>query len=130
MKIESIHLKNYKSFRSLELDDLPSVALFVGANGSGKSTLLEVFGFLRDSLKNYVRQALQKRGGQVFISTHSTDLLNNAELNEVYWMIKKNGFTQVLRAQDDEMISSLVREGNQLGYLWKQVYFTGSHTAK
>jgi len=45
-------------------------------------------------------------------------------------MIKKNGFTQVLRAQDDEMISSLVREGNQLGYLWKQVYFTGSHPAK
>lgn len=67
------------------------------------------------------------RGGQVFISTHSPDLLNHAELDEVFWLVKKDGFTEILRAKDNEMISSLVREGDQLGYLWKEDYFNGSH---
>ena len=67
------------------------------------------------------------RGGQVFISTHSPDLLNHAELAEVFWLVKKDGFTEILRAKDDEMIASLVREGDQLGYLWKEDYFIGSH---
>lgn len=67
------------------------------------------------------------RGGQVFISTHSPDLLNHAELGEVFWLVKNNGFTEILRARDNEMISSLVKEGDQLGYLWKQEYFNGSH---
>jgi len=67
------------------------------------------------------------RGGQVFISTHSPDLLNHAELAEVFWLVKDNGFTEILRARDNEMISSLVKEGDQMGYLWKQEYFNGSH---
>lgn len=67
------------------------------------------------------------RGGQVFISTHSPDLLNHAELNDVFWLVKKNGFTSILRAKDNEMISAMFAEGNQLGYLWKQDFFNGSH---
>lgn len=63
MKIETIRLKNFKSFKSLELSSLPTLAVFVGANGTGKSTLFDVFGFLSDALKNNVRQALQLRGG-------------------------------------------------------------------
>lgn len=63
MKIETIRLKNFKSFRELELKKLPDLAVFVGANGTGKSTLFDVFGFLSDALRNNVRQALQRRGG-------------------------------------------------------------------
>lgn len=67
------------------------------------------------------------RGGQVFISTHSPDLLNHAEVNDVFWLVKKDGFTSILRAKDNEMISAMFAEGNQLGYLWKQDFFNGSH---
>lgn len=63
MKIESIRLKNFKAFETLELTKLPDLAIFVGANGVGKTTLFDVFGFLSDALKNNVRQALARRGG-------------------------------------------------------------------
>jgi len=62
MKIESIRLKNYKVFRDVQLTDIPSFLVVVGANGSGKSTLFDVFGFLHDCLKGNVRQALDSRG--------------------------------------------------------------------
>jgi len=63
MRIESIVLRNYKSFQKLDLHNLPSLAVFVGANGTGKTTLFDVFGFLSDALKNNIRQALAVRGG-------------------------------------------------------------------
>jgi predicted ATPase len=62
MKIESIRLKNFKSFRDVHLCELPNFCVVVGANGSGKSTLFDVFGFLHDCLKGNVRQALDSRG--------------------------------------------------------------------
>jgi predicted ATPase len=63
MRIETISLKNYKSFKDLTVTNMTSLAIFVGANGAGKTTLFDVFGFLRDALKNNVRQAVQARGG-------------------------------------------------------------------
>lgn len=62
MKIESIRLKNFKTFRDVHLSDIPPFLVVVGANGAGKSTLFDVFGFLHDCLKGNVRQALDKRG--------------------------------------------------------------------
>ncbi|WP_368655685.1 AAA family ATPase [Castellaniella ginsengisoli] len=62
MKIESIRLKNYKTFQDVHLRNIPSFLVIVGANGSGKTTLFDVFGFLHDCLKGNVRQALDKRG--------------------------------------------------------------------
>ena len=50
MYIESIRLKNFKSFRSVQISDIPRLCVVVGANGVGKTTLFEVFAFLKDSL--------------------------------------------------------------------------------
>lgn len=63
MKIVSIKIKNYRAFESLEIEKVPSFCVIIGANGTGKSTLFDIFGFLRDALKNNIRQALQIRGG-------------------------------------------------------------------
>jgi len=63
MRIETIRLKNFKSFQDVEILDIPQFCVVVGANGTGKTTLFDVFGFLRDCLKDNVRHALQKRGG-------------------------------------------------------------------
>ena len=62
MKIESIRLRNFKTFRDVHLKDIPAFLVVVGANGTGKSTLFDVFGFLHDCLKGNVRQALDRRG--------------------------------------------------------------------
>lgn len=66
------------------------------------------------------------RGGQVFISSHSPDFVNALELDELFWLNKDKGFTNIKRASDDEAISSLFNDGDKLGYLWKQGYFIGS----
>lgn len=63
MKIESIRLKNFKTFQDAELKDLPNFCVIVGANGTGKSTVFSVFGFLRDALTTNVSTALMKLGG-------------------------------------------------------------------
>lgn len=62
MKIESIRLENYKTFRDVYIREIPDFLVVVGANGTGKSTLFDVFGFLHDCLKSNVRQALDRRG--------------------------------------------------------------------
>lgn len=63
------------------------------------------------------------RGGQVFISTHSPDLLNAAELKEVFWLKKIDGHTIVKRASDDKQICDYMNDGDKMGYLWKQGFF-------
>jgi predicted ATPase len=70
-------------------------------------------------------RSYSNRGGQVFVSTHSPDFLNAAELNEVCWLVKKNGFTEIHRAKDNAQIAAYMAEGDQLGYLWKQGFFDG-----
>lgn len=72
MHIESIRLKNFKSFKNATLSDIPSFCVVVGANGSGKSTLFDVFGFLKDCLTFNIRQALQGRGGFAEVISRGT----------------------------------------------------------
>ncbi len=65
------------------------------------------------------------RGGQVLVSTHSPDFLNAIEMDEVCWLVKRSGYTEIRRAKDDAQIAAYVSEGDQLGYLWKQGFFEG-----
>ena len=64
-----------------------------------------------------------QRGGQVFVSTHSPDFLNGAELDEIRWLVKENGFTIVRRASESELLKSLVHQGDLPGALWRQGVF-------
>ena len=70
-------------------------------------------------------RAYSERGGQVFVSTHSPDFLNATELEEVFWLVKINGYTQIKRASEDAQIAAYMHEGDQMGYLWKQGFFDG-----
>ncbi|MBF0424028.1 MAG: AAA family ATPase [Magnetococcales bacterium] len=63
MHIESIRLKNFKCFKSVELKGIPRFCVLVGANGSGKSTLFKVFAFLREAFTSNIHTALVKQGG-------------------------------------------------------------------
>lgn len=65
------------------------------------------------------------RGGQVFVSTHSPEFLNAVELEEVFWLVKKEGETQVRRAADDAQLAAYMAQGDQMGYLWDQGFFEG-----
>ncbi len=63
MHIESIRLKNFKSFQQAEMLDIPRFCVLVGANGSGKSTLFSVFEFLQEALSSNIHTALVRLGG-------------------------------------------------------------------
>ena len=63
--------------------------------------------------------------GQVMVSSHSPDFLNAARLDEVFFLVKKNGYTSILRAADDEQLRAYMEDGDKMGYLWKQGFFPG-----
>lgn len=73
MRIETIVVRNFKALQNIQLKDLPTYSVFVGANGSGKTTLFDLFGFLKDCLSGNVRTALQKRGGFGEVVTRDSD---------------------------------------------------------
>nr|WP_287731885.1 AAA family ATPase [Microcystis sp. M090S1] len=60
-------------FKNIHIRDIPPFCVIIGANGTGKSTLFDIFGFLRDALKNNIRQALQIRGGYREIITRGQE---------------------------------------------------------
>ena len=66
------------------------------------------------------------RGGQVVVSTHSPDFLNACDLEEVIWLQKKDGYTEIRRAADDQQIAAYMADGDQMGVLWKQGFFQGA----
>jgi len=72
-------------------------------------------------------RAYAMRGGQVFVSSHSPDFLNAVELDEVFWLVKEDGYTQIRRARDDEQVSALMNAGDQMGYLWKMGILPGAN---
>jgi len=76
---------------------------------------------LAEEFREYAR-----RGGQVFVSTHSPDFLNAVEPEEAFWLVKVGGYTDVRRASKNEQIVRYVAEGDKLGYLWKQGFFEGA----
>lgn len=71
-----------------------------------------------------------KRGGQVFISTHSPDFVNALVLEELFWLTKEGGYTKINRASDHDLVKRLVKEGDPLGALWKQHFLIGSGPSK
>lgn len=67
-----------------------------------------------------------KRGGQVFVSTHSPDLLNAIELDSIYVLEKSGGVTDVSRAGDDPQLKAYVAAGDKPGWLWRQGVFSSA----
>lgn len=107
-------------------------AYLVLLNDPGKHPLLcveepenylhvELLRELAEEFREYSR-----RGGQVFISTHSPDFVNALEPEELFWLKKQHGDTIIEKASDVPDIVELHRAGDQLGWLWKQGYFAGS----
>ena len=68
-------------------------------------------------------RAYADRGSQVLVSTHSPDFVNALNLDEVYWMEKRDGYAHVVRAQDDPNVRSQNEGGGLMGLLWREGFF-------
>lgn len=75
---------------------------------------------LAEEFRDYAR-----RGGQVFVSTHSPEFLNGLTLNEIYCLEKRDGFSIVTRAADSQLLRGLVEAGDLPGALWRQKLLQG-----
>ena len=80
-----------------------------------------LMGELAEEFRDYAH-----RGGQVMVSTHSPDLLNSVRLDEVFWLVKNKGLSEIRRAQDNPQIKRYMEDGDKMGYLWKQGFFEGA----
>ena len=78
----------------------------------------ELLDELVEEFRDYAR-----RGGQVFVSTHSPDFLNGAKLEEIYWLAKEQGFTTIRRVSNSKLLRDLCAEGDLPGGLWTQGLF-------
>ena len=64
MKLESLHLKNFRAFKDATMSRIPNFCIVIGANGTGKSTIFSVFDFLKNAMSGNVNSALAKLGGR------------------------------------------------------------------
>ena len=65
----------------------------------------------------------RKGGSQIFITTHQPYFLDALEPKEVWILEKcKDGFSNIRRASDDEIVNNMVLEGLPLGGLWYSDY--------
>jgi predicted ATPase len=78
MKIETIEIHNFKVLQDVVINNISSIAVFLGENGVGKSTLFDVFGFMKTCLTENIRSALQARGG--YNEVHSRDSIGDIQL--------------------------------------------------
>ncbi|MDR1872626.1 MAG: AAA family ATPase [Deltaproteobacteria bacterium] len=79
----------------------------------------KLLSLLVEEFRQYSVGEGQEKAGQVFISTHSPDLLDAVNLEELYFLVKDlDGYASVMRAADNKQIKEFVEGGDLLGYLW------------
>ena len=74
-----------------------------------------LLGTLVEELRDYAM-----RGGQVFVSTHSPDVLNHVDLEEAFLLKKERGATAIRPLVGNQQVKELVEAGDKLGWLWNQ----------
>ena len=77
-----------------------------------------LLGELAEEFRTYAQ-----KGGQVFVSTNSPEFLNGVELSEAFYLVKADGFSEVVRPRDSATLRDLVDGGEPPGHLWRRGLF-------
>ncbi len=67
MAIKTIRVKNFKSFKDVEVR-LGDFNVLIGANASGKSNFIRIIEFLRDIQRHGLNNAIQMQGGPEYLT--------------------------------------------------------------
>ncbi len=76
IRIKSIKLRNFRSFRELDLP-LSNFNVIVGANASGKSNFISVFSFLKNLIESGIDDAISLLGGIEYLRNIYLHDINN-----------------------------------------------------
>jgi len=82
MAIEKIKVKNFKSFKELELN-LGNFNVLIGANASGKSNFVEIYRFLKNITEYNLENAISMEGGVEFLRNINIGSSENLSLSIV-----------------------------------------------
>ena len=74
-----------------------------------------------------IREYSENDDTQVLVSTHSPDLVDAADPDEVFWLVKEDGATKAFRVSDDPQLVDEHDFGEQLGFMWRTGSFKGAH---
>jgi len=83
MFLKSIKIKNYKSLKDIELNDLSGLNALIGPNMSGKSNFIDALLFLLEGTEENFLEALNRRGGFKSIS-HMQKVNQNIEIELIF----------------------------------------------
>ena len=94
MRIEELHLQNFRGFRELKLTFPPDLAVFIGSNGSGKSSILDGIAILLDEyVKSYPNDRFHLQEDDININSNKafiSILVKVESQNKLYWEVGKN----------------------------------------
>ena len=62
-RIESVHIKGFRSLADVNLDNIPNPMVLLGANGAGKSNILRFFHMLKEMFHQRLGKFVQQQGG-------------------------------------------------------------------
>jgi len=71
-------------------------------------------------------EAYARRGGQVFVSTHSPDFLNFVDPKSLFVLTKDEGVSRVRNVLEFPQIANFTAAGDKLGWLWRQKMFASA----
>ena len=62
-RIESVHIKGFRSLADVKLDNMPNPMVLLGVNGSGKSNILRYFEMLKEMYQGRLASFIRQQGG-------------------------------------------------------------------
>jgi len=91
MTIKTIKVKNFKSFKELQVD-LGKFNVLIGANASGKSNFIRVIEFLRDIARHGLDNAISLQGGPGYLTNLNVGIGENLSIQVVFSEERPFGF--------------------------------------
>ncbi len=79
MRIRRLRVKNFKSFKEIDIE-LENLNVLIGANASGKSNFLEILEFLKDIPSIGLVNAIEKHGGAKYIKNFNANREEEIEI--------------------------------------------------
>jgi len=83
MPIQSIHVENFKSFSTLDID-LTRFVIIIGSNAAGKSNFISIFKFLRDIARHGLINAISLQGGSEYLMNAKIGPVRDLNIRVVY----------------------------------------------